>query len=68
MGLQIEKAGPNPELVLEATCGWYWAVDALDALDAVDAVDARRHGARGTPIGREGFSVLEVEERRARCR
>jgi len=32
--LQIEKAGPNPEVVLEATYGWYWAVDALEAAGA----------------------------------
>ena len=25
----IERAGEDPEVVLEATYGWYWAVDAL---------------------------------------
>ena len=25
----IARAGESPEVVLEATCGWYWAVDAL---------------------------------------
>src|SRR6476660_9811831 len=34
LALQIEKAGPNPEVVLEATYGWYWAVDALEAAGA----------------------------------
>ncbi|GAF51464.1 hypothetical protein RW1_098_00010 [Rhodococcus wratislaviensis NBRC 100605] len=34
LGLQIEKAGPNPEVVLEATYGWYWAVDVLEAAGA----------------------------------
>ena len=34
LALQIEKAGPNPEAVLEATYGWYWAVDALEAAGA----------------------------------
>jgi transposase len=29
LGLEIEKAGPNPEVVLEATWGWYWAADAI---------------------------------------
>src|SRR3954465_15407738 len=24
LGLEIERAGPNPEVVLEATYGWYW--------------------------------------------
>jgi hypothetical protein len=28
---QIAKAGTAPEVVLEATYGWYWAVDALQA-------------------------------------
>ena len=31
LGLQLEQAGPNPEVVLEATYGWYWAVDVLQA-------------------------------------
>ena len=26
---QISKAGPHPEVVLEATYGWYWAADVL---------------------------------------
>ena len=25
----IARAGESPEVVLEATYGWYWAVDAL---------------------------------------
>jgi hypothetical protein len=29
LGLEIEKAGPNPEVVLEATWGWYWAADVI---------------------------------------
>jgi hypothetical protein len=29
--LAIAKAGPDPEVVLEATYGWYWAVDTLVA-------------------------------------
>lgn len=33
-GLEIERAGPNPEVVLEATYGWYWAVDLLQARGA----------------------------------
>jgi transposase len=34
LGLEIEKAGPDPEVTLEATYGWYWAVDALAATGA----------------------------------
>ena len=30
----MERAGESPEVVLEATYGWYWAVDALQAAGA----------------------------------
>ena len=31
MALELAKAGPNPEVILEATYGWYWASDLLQA-------------------------------------
>lgn len=31
---EIAKAGEGPEVVLEATYGWYWAVDVLQAMGA----------------------------------
>jgi hypothetical protein len=31
LACEIEKAGPEPEVVLEATYGWYWAADVLQA-------------------------------------
>jgi transposase len=31
LSLEVAKAGPNPEVVLEATYGWYWAADVLQA-------------------------------------
>ena len=31
----IARAGESPEVVLEATHGWYWAVDALRQQGAV---------------------------------
>jgi transposase len=34
LGLELAKAGPDLEVVLEATYGWYWAVDALQAAGA----------------------------------
>jgi hypothetical protein len=34
LGLELAKAGPDPEVVLEATYGWYWAVDALHTAGA----------------------------------
>jgi transposase len=34
LALEIAKAGPDPEVVLEATYGWYWAADVLVAAGA----------------------------------
>src|SRR5688572_8026288 len=48
LGLEIAKAGPDPEVVLEATYGWYWAADALEA------TGARVHLAH--PLGVKGFA------------
>jgi transposase len=31
---EILRAGPHPEVVLEATYGWYWAADVLQELGA----------------------------------
>lgn len=45
--MQIEKAGPNPEVVPEATYGWYWAADTLQA------AGANVHLAH--PLGVKGF-------------
>ena len=48
---EVRKAGEAPEVAIEATYGWYWAVDALQAAGAnvhlvapskVDAFDGRR--------------------------
>ena len=34
LSLELAKAGPGPEVVLEATYGWYWATDLLQACGA----------------------------------
>src|SRR5829696_6174297 len=31
LGEVMARAGESPEVVLEATYGWYWAADALEA-------------------------------------
>jgi transposase len=31
LALAVAEAGPDPEVAIEATYGWYWAVDALQA-------------------------------------
>ena len=51
--LQLEEAGADPEVVLEATYGWYWAVDVLQARGA------RVHLAH--PLGVKGFRYRRVK-------
>jgi transposase len=53
LGLQLEEAGADPEVVLEATYGWYWAVDVLQARGA------RVHLAH--PLGVKGFRYRRVK-------
>src|SRR5215203_7201615 len=53
LGLQLEDAGADPEVVLEATYGWYWAVDVLQA------AGARVHLAH--PLGVKGFAYRRVK-------
>ena len=31
LSLELAKAGPDPEVALEACYGWYWAADLLEA-------------------------------------
>jgi hypothetical protein len=38
----LADAGPNPEVAIEATYGWYWAVDALQELGATVRLVNRR--------------------------
>ena len=49
----IERAGEDPEVVLEATYGWYWAADALAA------AGAEVHLAH--PLGVKAFSYRRVK-------
>ncbi|MEU6656059.1 transposase [Streptomyces sp. NPDC046900] len=53
LGLQIEQAGHDPDVVLEATYGWYWAADVLQA------AGARVHLAH--PLGVKGFAYRRVK-------
>src|SRR5664279_4952366 len=55
----MARAGDCPEVVLEATYGWYWAVDALQA------GDANVHLAH--PFGRQRLSVPTGQERFSGC-
>ena len=49
----IARAGHSPDVVLEATYGWYWAADALAELGA------SVHLAH--PLGVKGFSYRRVK-------
>ncbi len=53
LGLEIAKAGSDPDVVLEATYGWYWAADVLSA------AGARVHLAH--PLGVKGFAYRRVK-------
>src|SRR5215204_2259033 len=53
LSVEIAKAGPDPEVVLEATYGWYWAADVLAAQGA------RVHLAH--PLGVKGFTYRRVK-------
>jgi transposase len=52
----IERAGPQPEVAVEATYGWYWAVDVLEACGA------RVHLAH--PLGLVGWTHRRVKNDR----
>lgn len=54
LGLAIAEAGPNPEVALEATYGWYWAADVLEASGA------NVHLAH--PLGVKAFSYQRVKK------
>src|SRR4051812_18962150 len=53
LAAEIAKAGEDPEVVLEATYGWYWAVDVLQ--DAGATVHLAH------PLGVKGFTYLRVK-------
>ncbi|WP_043715058.1 IS110 family transposase [Kutzneria sp. 744] len=53
LGLEIGKAGPQPEVVLEATYGWYWAADVL--------AEAGAHVHLAHPLGIKGFAYRRVK-------
>src|SRR3954451_21319447 len=53
LGLELAKAGPDPEVVLEATYGWYWAVEVLQAAGATVHL--------AHPLGVKGFAYRRVK-------
>ena len=53
LSLAVAAAGPEPEVVLEATYGWYWAADLLQANGA--------HVHLAHPLGMKGFQNRRVK-------
>lgn len=53
LACEIEKAGDRPEVVLEATYGWYWAADVLQACGATVHL--------AHPLGVKGWSYRRVK-------
>ena len=56
LSLEVARAGPDPEVVLEATYGWYWAADVLEAAGA--------HVHLAHPLGVVMFSHQRVKNDR----
>src|ERR1700740_3562003 len=55
----IARAGSNPRVVVEATYGWYWAVDVLEA------AGAEVHLAH--PLGVKAFSYRRGQKEERGC-
>jgi len=53
LAAEIAKAGEHPQVVLEATYGWYWAVDVLQ--------DAGADVHLAHPLGVKGFAYRRVK-------
>src|SRR3954447_16170204 len=53
LALELAKAGPDPEVVLEATYGWYWAADVL--------ADNGASVHLAHPLGVKGFAYRRVK-------
>lgn len=60
LAAQIAKAGENPQVVLEATYGWYWAADVLQ--------DAGAQVHLAHPLGVKGVRLPKGEKRCPRRR
>lgn len=53
LAAELAKAGPDPEVVLEATYSWYWAVDVLNDYGATVHL--------AHPLGVKGFGYRRVK-------
>jgi transposase len=55
LALEVARAGPDAEVVLEACYGWYWAADVLAGQVGVDQVHLAH------PLGVKGFAYRRVK-------
>ena len=53
LSCEMAKAGPDPQVVIEATYGWYWAVDVLEACGATVHL--------AHPLGVKAFAYRRVK-------
>src|ERR1043165_9387447 len=60
LSLEMAKAGPDPEVILEATYGWYWAADLLQACGA------RVHLAHPLGVKMFGYQRVKTDARDSR--
>jgi transposase len=61
LAAEIAKAGEHPQVVLEATYGWYWAVDVLRDAGA-DVHLAHPHGVKGFAYRRVKNDVRDAAD------
>ena len=55
----ISRAGKNPRVVIEATYGWYWAVDVLEAIQRQPA-SSRPRQVKDAIIARRGKQAKNI--------
>jgi hypothetical protein len=71
LGLAPAEAGPDPDVALEATYGWYWTADVLQAAGDAGASGASVGVALGCsageerPAGRDGDRTPAAPQRSA---
>lgn len=64
LAAEITKAGEHPQVVLEVTCGWYWAVDVLtDAGSSPTGTPNPPRGPAATPTSEKIAAARQLGRR-----
>jgi transposase len=64
LSLALAEAGPNPDVAIEATYGWYWAVDTMQAAGAnVHLVHPKGMGHDGRRVKNDYRDCCQMLER-----